>query len=76
MSKQEWYLKLVEWAHTDSRLGRLPYVLMEFLAEHLAEHDAAEQSVQADGAYCECNPNEAPYKVGSKICAVCEKPRR
>ena len=37
---------------------------------------AAQQSVQADGGYCMCNPNEAPYKIGSKLCAVCEKPRR
>ena len=29
-----------------------------------------------DGAYCACNPNEAPYKIGSNLCAVCEKPRR
>ena len=31
---------------------------------------------QSGGVYCMCNPNEAPYRVGSKLCAVCEKPRR
>lgn len=38
--------------------------------------EAAQQGGEADWAYCVCNPNEAPYKVGSNICAVCEKPRR
>ena len=44
------------------------------IAEIMALDIAAQQSVQADGGYCMCNPNEAPYKIGSKLCAVCEKP--
>jgi len=44
MNQSDWYAKLLEWSHTDSRLGRLPYVLMVVLAEHLAERDAAEHS--------------------------------
>lgn len=44
MNQSDWYAKLLEWSHKDSRLGRLPYVLMVVLAEHLAEHEAAEHS--------------------------------
>ena len=44
--------------------------------EYLGNHNAAQQGVQEDGVYCECNQNEAPYKIGSNICAVCRKPRR
>ena len=45
MNQSDWYAKLLEWSHTDKRLGRLPYVLMVVLAEHLAERDAAEQNM-------------------------------
>lgn len=37
---------------------------------------AAQQLGAVDVVFCMCNPNEAPYKIGSKLCAVCEKPRR
>jgi len=40
------------------------------------ESTAYPEKAQSDDAYCVCNPNEAPYKVGSKLCAVCKLPRR
>lgn len=63
--EKEWNEKL-----SDLRKG----IITDFL--RWLESDAAQQSVQADGAVCNCNPNEAPYKVGTNICAVCELPRR
>lgn len=63
---------------TTGDVKRLLYEIEEMYGVRKVEFKdvAAQQSAQADGAYCACNPNEAPYKVGSNLCAICEKPRR
>lgn len=69
MNQSDWYAKLLEWSHTDSRLGRLPYVLMVVLAEHLEENEAAEHSAQPTGGMCPvCEGN----RLDGEPCPICE----
>ncbi len=52
MNQKEWYAKLEEWAFDDARLHRMPLAFLPTLAEHLANLQAAEQSVQRTGCTC------------------------
>lgn len=77
MSKDEWYSKLNKWAHEDSRLERMPLVYLRALAEHIANEQAVEQSVQADGAYCVCPQSLIPVVGNAPAeCPYCHQPRR
>lgn len=38
--------------------------------------NAPNKRIESEGVYCDCNPNESLYKVGSNLCAICEKPRK
>ena len=70
MNQKEWYAKLEEWAFDDARLHRLPLALLPALAEHLANHEAAEQSVQATGLR-HCPACHALLEEHSVYCDTC-----
>lgn len=73
MNQKEWYAKLEEWAFDDARLRRLPLALLPTLAEHLANHEAAQQSVQADKCpYCRLvNIPLRPKDTAYGVCPNC-----
>lgn len=68
MNQKEWYAKLEKWAFDDARLHRLPLALLPVLAEHLANHDAAEQNAHTDGATvcAKCG-----YHANYPVCTNC-----
>ena len=50
MNQKEWYMKILNWAETDSRLN-LRYMDMVVLAEHLANEERGLTQRDVDGAY-------------------------
>jgi hypothetical protein len=75
MNQKEWYMKILNWAETDSRLN-LRYMDMVVLAEHLANEERGLTKRPPDAASV-CRQINHVYVDG--ICAECgspEPPRR
>lgn len=75
MNQKEWYMKILNWAETDSRLN-LKYMDMVVLAEHLANEERGLTKRAVDGAYWLC------IKCGQRNddaehfeCVACGSPR-
>ena len=71
MNQKEWYMKILNWAETDSRLN-LEYMDMVVLAEHLANEERGLTQRAVD----ECQhvwraETNGEYFVLSHICDKC-----